>query len=776
MPDKELPDHASSSLARRVLFVTLSLALAGASLGLVAARVGMVVGDEVVLVLCSILFSSGALGTLIVFRKVALQTVATVSTSCFAINLCAGVLIAVFGSGERLNLFVYLLWFFPLLAFNKLVNQPVVGRLLARILFIVPMCLIACLVPRLITVLKVEQQVLLGVYCLSYCCYALTLNLVTRYREKYIIERERAESLRVEAEVLESISDCFISLDSTFRLIYLNDAACEEFAIDRRAALNDTLSHAAPSFFSESMMAGLQAASTRAIATIFEAENEERRLWYDLRCFPRPDGMSIYFRDITNRKVDEARIQYLAFYDVLTDLPNRQLLQDRLNAALAAVPGQESLGALFYIDLDDFKTLNDTMGHDIGDELLRQVALRLTSCVGPGVTVARIGGDEFVVMLEGLGADGQRANAAAKLVGDKILGTFLLPFSMGACESETTASIGAALFSQASDTVDDLLKRTDLAMYRAKAQGRDTMCFFDPGMQTDVEARAALRSDLRFALQHDEFELHYQPQVNSDGVVVGAEVLLRWFHPSRGKVSPQEFIPLAEEAGLIVDLGRWVLERACMQLAEWAEKPEMKALTLAVNVSMRQFLDAQFVNLVKETLQVSGANPLRLKLEITESVVMEKVDEMIATMTDLKVCGVGFSLDDFGTGYSSLSHLRHLPLDQLKIDQSFVGNVLTDGKNASIVRTIILLGHNLNLSVIAEGVETEAQRDFLKGQGCRLYQGFLFGPALRVSQFEAFTAASASGKTPAMAVDSDLLVAKTSASFSRRVHRRLEFG
>ena len=754
MLNEEIPDHASSSLARRALYVTLSLALAGASLGLVAARLGTVVGYEIGLVLCSVLFSSGALGTLIVFRKVALQTVATASTVFFAINLCVGVLMAAYGKGEHLNLFVYLLWFFPLLTLNKLVNQPAVGRTLARILFIAPMFLIACLVPRLMTVFKAEQQVLLGVFCLSYCCFALTLNIVTRYREKYIVERERAETLRVEAEVLESISDCFISLDSSFRLIYLNDAACEAFAVDRPAVLNDTLSRAVPGFFSQSMMAGLHAASTRDIATIFEAENEERRLWYELRCFPRPDGMSIYFRDITGRKRDEARIQYLAFYDVLTALPNRQLLHDRLSAALEANPGQEGLGALLYIDLDDFKTLNDTMGHDLGDELLRQVALRLTSCVEPSVTVARIGGDEFVVMLEGLGTDVQTATAAAKLVGDKILGTFLLPFCMGGnCESETTASIGAVLFSQASDTVDDLLKRTDLAMYRAKAQGRDVMCFFDPVMQTDVDSRAALRSDLRRALQNDEFELYYQPQVNSDGVVAGAEVLLRWSHPLRGKVSPQEFMPLAEEAGLIVDLGRWVLEAACKQLAEWAPNPQMKILTLAVNVSIRQFFDAQFVSLVVKTLRRSGANPRCLKLEITESAMMEKPDEMIVKMAEIKAHGVGFSLDDFGTGYSSLSHLRHLPLDQLKIDQSFLRHALTDSKAASIVRTIIRLGRDLHLSVIAEGVETEAQCDFLKAEGCRLYQGFLFSPALQVSHFEAFVATRALARLQMIAID-----------------------
>jgi len=315
--------------------------------------------------------------------------------------------------------------------------------------------------------------------------------------------------------------------------------------------------------------------------------------------------------------------------------------------------------------------------------------------------------------------------------------------------------------------VDDLLKRTDLAMYRAKAQGRDAMCFFDPVMQTDVDARAALRSDLRRALQNDEFVLYYQPQVNSDGVVAGAEVLLRWFHPLRGKVSPQEFMPLAEEAGLIVDLGRWVLEAACRQLAEWAPNPQMKILTLAVNVSIRQFLDAQFVSLVSKTLRRSGANPRCLKLEITESAMMEKPDEMIVKMAEIKAHGVGFSLDDFGTGYSSLSHLRHLPLDQLKIDQSFLRHALTDSKAASIVRTIIRLGRDLHLSVIAEGVETEAQCDFLKAEGCRLYQGFLFSPALQVSYFEAFVATRALARLRMIAIDAK------ARGLGSRFHRRL---
>ena len=867
MLDVDKFDRASRALARRALFTTLFLALSGAGVGLVGVFFGLVVGEEAVLVGCSFLFSLGTLTVLIAFRRVPLQLVATVATTFFAINLCAGTLIAICGRGEHLNVFVYLLWFFPLVVFNKLVNEPVVGRSLAVALLAIPFVLIACLMPTWIKVLRLEQQVLLGVYCLSYSCYASTINLVTRHREKYIITRERAGSLKVESDILESISDCFISLDSNSRLIYLNDAACIELSVDRQGVLNHTLSSAAPGFLSEDVLVELEAASKRSYASFFEVLNEESRLWYDLRCFPRANGLSIYFRnitksmhsrlkleeaygdlrkqadlldmaqdailvtdmdqrivywnkgaerlygwaseqvvgrpvdevfryqtedmrgrvdsilrhgdwtgeisqyrsdggelvvesrctlvkgadgtplsvlaintDITARKADEARIQHLAFYDVLTGLPNRQLLRDRLAQTLATSAAQVNVGVLFYIDLDDFKTLNDTMGHDTGDALLQQVALRLKSCLRPGDTVARLGGDEFVVMLENLSEDTQTAAAVAKIVGKKILGAFLDPFVINTVESETTASIGATLFSGTTDTVDQLLKQTDLAMYRAKTEGRGRVCFFDPIMQTEVDARAALRSDLRRALLNNEFQLHYQPQVNSAGIVTGAEALLRWFHPLRGRVPPDEFIPLAEQAGLIVELGGWVLQTACQQLAAWASDPTMQNLTVAVNVSMRQFLDPQFVALVRETLRTSRANPRRLKLEITESSTMEKICEVIAIMTELKMDGVSFALDDFGTGYSSLSHLQHLPLDQLKIDRSFVNNVLTHAKDASIARTIIMLGDNLGLSVIAEGVETEEQRIFLEAEGCHLYQGFLYSPAVTSSLFETFVA------------------------------------
>ena len=400
------------------------------------------------------------------------------------------------------------------------------------------------------------------------------------------------------------------------------------------------------------------------------------------------------------------------------------------------------MGAILFIDLDDFKTLNDTLGHDTGDLLLRQVALRLTSCVHARDTVARFGGDEFVVILEALSDDIGTGETEAKAVAAKILSALMQPYTLGNCEYNGTGSIGITLFPGWSDTPDDLLKRADLALYRVKLQGGNAMCFFDPAMQTLAASRAALKADLRKALRNREFELLYQPQVDVKGYVTGAEALLRWQHPRGGMVPPNEFIPLAEEAGLIVELGRWVLETACSQLAEWAALPEMDRIGIAVNVSLRQFLDSSFVSLVREVLCESGANPNMLKIEITESSVMEKVDDTIAKMSALKVHGVTFSLDDFGTGYSSLSHLKRLPLNQLKIDRSFVKDVLGNVKDASIARTIITLGRNLNLSVIAEGVETAGQREFLEKEGCYAYQGYLFSDALVPSQFEAFVAAA----------------------------------
>jgi diguanylate cyclase (GGDEF)-like protein/PAS domain S-box-containing protein len=436
-------------------------------------------------------------------------------------------------------------------------------------------------------------------------------------------------------------------------------------------------------------------------------------------------------RDITERKRVEAEIERLAFFDPLTGLPNRRLLTDRLHRAIGAAAHGQKHGALLFLDLDNFKDLNDTLGHDMGDRLLVQAAQRLLSCVSPQDTVSRFGGDEFVVLTEGLPGDLHRARADAGVLAHRISVTLGRPYAVGGMgHHHSTPSIGVALFGAQTGQdsgVDDLLKHADLAMYQAKAAGRDTVRFFDPAMQEAVIARAALESELRQALQSGELVLHYQPLVSGNGTMLGAEALVRWQHPQRGLVMPGGFIPAAEQGGLIVPLGQWVLERACEQLVAWSRMPAAAHLVLSVNVSVRQFRQPDFVDHVLQTLRRTGAQPRLLKIELTESLLMADVEDVVTRMAQLRAHGVGFAIDDFGTGYSSLAYLKRLPLDQLKIDQSFVRDVLTDPNDAAIVRTILALARSLDLDVVAEGVETTGQLKFLQRHGCHAFQGYLFG-------------------------------------------------
>jgi diguanylate cyclase (GGDEF)-like protein/PAS domain S-box-containing protein len=865
-------DASSSTQARKALLTASVLVLAGSGVGVSAIAQGSVTGAERVLVLAGGVYALVTLVALLACRRIAVQKVAAASTIFYTLYLGGGILIALLNNENHQDLFVYCFWFFTLLVFNKLVNLPRVGRFLARFILFAPLALICGLLPRLADHISTSSVNLAAVFCLSYLCFGLMLDAVTKYREAYIVERERAESLRIESEVLESISDCFIALDSDFRLVYLNDAACSEFIAGRRDLLSKNITDAIPGFFSPAMLVALRAACGEASATVFEAQNTKGQ-WYEMRCFPQLGRMSIYFRnitesvlsrhqletahdrvrqqsalldkaqdaifvldmesyivywnqgaerlfgwtaaevkgqraadvfqssadvvrsafsaavesgewigevakkrkngtdlmveshctlvrnedgaphsilaintDITERKAADARIHNLAFHDALTGLPNRMLLRERLERMLAPRPGSQSQGALLLIDLDDFKTLNDTSGHDIGDFLLQEVALRLNLCIRECDTAARFGGDEFVVMLQGLGTDAEAAFAETKSIGERIVRAFRQPYVLQHQEYEGTASIGATLFQGALETADDLLKRADLAMYRAKAKGRNNLCFFDPSMESAAALRVSLLADLKKAIQNSELELHYQPQVNSDGCVTGCEALLRWRHPVRGNVPPSEFIPLAEAEGFIVELGYWVLDTACRQLVAWAQLPAMAEISMAVNVSIRQFLDARFVPYVERAVRKSGANPRLLKLEITESFMLEGAEEVMAKMSALKALGIGFSLDDFGTGYSSLSQLKRLPLDQLKIDQSFVRDLPAGAMDASIVRTIIALAQSLNLAVIAEGVETREQRDFLQEEGCHAYQGYYFSPAVPPAKFEGFVAEIRSGK------------------------------
>ena len=440
--------------------------------------------------------------------------------------------------------------------------------------------------------------------------------------------------------------------------------------------------------------------------------------------------------DITQRKAAEAEIQYLAFYDPLTRLPNRRLLMDRLQQALASSARSGRLGALLFIDLDDFKALNDTLGHGIGDLLLKQVAQRLKPCLREGDSVARLGGDEFVVILEGLSKNPIDAAVQTEAIGEKILAVLSQPYQLAAHECRSTSSIGAILFNDNQQAIEDLMKQADIAMYQAKKAGRNMFRFFDPRMQTSISARVTLEGELRKALAQQQFQLHYQIQVDSAHRSLGAEALIRWQHPERGLILPLQFIPLAEETGLILPIGQWVLEAACAQLKAWQEGALTRELVVSINVSVKQFRQADFAAQVQAAVQHHAINPTLLKLELTESLMLDNIEEVIATMSALKKIGVQFSLDDFGTGYSSLQYLKRLPLDQLKIDQSFVCDIATDNSDKVIVRTIIAMAHSLNLDVIAEGVETEEQRQFLQSNGCMHYQGHLFGRPIPVEPFE----------------------------------------
>lgn len=444
------------------------------------------------------------------------------------------------------------------------------------------------------------------------------------------------------------------------------------------------------------------------------------------------------FSDRSDHKAAEQRIENLAFYDTLTGLPNRALMLDRLSHALTSCAQHHRQGALLLIDLDNFKTINDTLGHEQGNLLIQQVATRLGACVRESDTVARVGGDEFIVLLEDLSQNNQGVAKLAKATGDKILAQLDQPYQFCGVTHHSTASIGVTLFdSTYQNQIEEPLKQAELAMYQAKTAGRNTLRFFDPQMQAAVSARAALESRLREAVTQNQFLLHYQPQVDAKNRITGAEALLRWVDPKRGMVSPGEFIPVAEESGLILSLGQWVLETACTELTHWAHQPSLMHLTLSVNVSARQFHQKEFVQQVLATLSRTGANPHRLKLELTESMLVDDIEGVITKMSALKGSGVSFSLDDFGTGYSSLAYLKRLPLDQLKIDQGFVRDILIDSNDAAIAKTVIGLAEAMGLSVIAEGVETQAQREFLVDLGCPSYQGYLFSRPLPLLEFAA---------------------------------------
>lgn len=447
-------------------------------------------------------------------------------------------------------------------------------------------------------------------------------------------------------------------------------------------------------------------------------------------------GIASLVQDETAYKKAQDEIERLAYYDTLTNLPNRRLLVDRLNQSLKVSKRTKSCVGVMFMDLDNFKTLNDTKGHAIGDLLLQKVAKRLQLSVRAHDTVARIGGDEFVIILDDLGKEIEAAKYAIKLVGDKLLKEINRPFALQDYEHYCTPSIGIYTYAGEGIGADEVLKRADAAMYQIKQSGRNNINFYDDSMQPVLDLLSNLKNDLNFALAHSQLEIHYQTQVGTNEKAIGAEALLRWNHPELGSIPPSKFIPLAEDTGLIIPIGTWVLQQACFQLQKWSDSPKTSKLRLSVNVSALQFAQLDFVNQVENALKMSGCNPKQLMLELTESLVLRNINEVVDKMNALKNIGVLLSLDDFGMGYSSLSLLKQLPLDELKIDQSFVADAIEGSDSALIIQTIISMGGNLGLDVIAEGVANQAQESLLKKAGCKMYQGYLFGKPSNIGTFE----------------------------------------
>jgi diguanylate cyclase (GGDEF)-like protein/PAS domain S-box-containing protein len=597
----------------------------------------------------------------------------------------------------------------------------------------------------------------------------VTFNIDDRRAKEERLEEQQRLLLLSEAqhrELLHNLHTAILVHAPDSSIIYSNPRAAELLGVTQAQIAGRRASESTWRFVDEQgeAMAPAQfpVARVRAPLQPLEAQVLGVRLpgsplvtWLLVNAFPEfhADGalkqVVVNFDDISPRKQAEEKIHQMAFFDALTGLPNRRLLMDRLHAALASSARSGRHGAVLFIDLDKFKTINDVLGHGVGDQMLIDVAARILHCVRESDTVARLGGDEFVVLMPEIDADAQGASQKTAMVAEKIRLALNQPYQLADSVQHSSPSIGVSLYLGGDESADILLRQADMAMYKAKDAGRNTLRFFNAAMQLAVETRAALEADLRHAVARGELRLLYQIQVDQEQRALGAEALVRWIHPQRGTVSPMQFIPIAEESTLILEIGGWVLETACAQLALWQRDERLRHLSLAVNVSAQQFRQPDFVTMLAAMVARHDFNVARLKLELTESVVLNDVDDVVTKMVALRRLGATLSMDDFGTGYSSLSYLKQLPLDQIKIDQSFVRDIITDPTDAVMVRTIIDLARNFGLHVIAEGVESEAQLAFLQEHGCAAYQGYLFSKPVSIEALEALLLnAPASGHLP----------------------------
>lgn len=563
-----------------------------------------------------------------------------------------------------------------------------------------------------------------------------------------VSDRKQAElQLRIAATAFESQEGMLI-MNAEPVILKVNSAFSRitgysaEAAVGRNITLLDAGQHA-PEFYAAIWEVVARNGFWQGEIWSQHSNGETFPAWITISVVRGSEGQITHYvvtlTDHSLRKAEEEKIKHLAYYDSLTQLPNRQFLLNRLQQALALSIRSGREGALLFIDLDNFKALNDSLGHNMGDLLLQQVAQRLNTCIREGDTVARLGGDEFVIMLEDLSPNLQEAADQIEAVGEKILDTLNKTYDLDGQPYHSTPSIGATLFHGHTDSIAELLKSADLAMYHAKSAGRNALRFFDPEMQAAVNARIRLEEELRQGLKNEQFILHYQAQVDIDGVMTGAEALLRWDHPSRGLLSPKQFISLAEDTGLIIPIGRWVLDTACQQLADWAATEDMGHMSLAVNISPREFRQADFVTQVSTSLAKSGANPQKLCLELTENLFGQNLEDSVSKISALRSLGARFSVDGFGFGTCSLSYLKQITLDQLKIAHPFVQGISNNRCDEAIVKSLIILGQGLEIGVVAEGVETLEQLNALKNANCRAFQGFLFGSpgradALRVMQ------------------------------------------